>query len=142
MGRTAKYLLNLLEQVLGPAEREKRFEWALGDVSPKTLRAARLPFDAVWEHRKLIIEVDEDQHREATPFFDKPHRKTVSGVHRGEQRPLYAERKRSAAHAHGYKLVVIEWSLKRKQLATDLAELIGILEANGVQAGDDEPSES
>jgi hypothetical protein len=132
MGRTEKYIVSLLERLLGPAERGKRFEWALGDVSPKTLRAARLPFDAVWEDRRLIIEVDEDQHRDATPLFDKPDRMTVSGIHRGEQRRLYDERKRSAARARGYTLIAIAWSRGRKPLATDLAELAAILAAAGV----------
>jgi len=48
-----------------------------------------LPFDAVWETRKLIVEVDEDQHDEPTPILDKPDVITVSGVHRGQQRRIY-----------------------------------------------------
>lgn len=132
MGRTERYVLDLVEQILGPAERGKRFEWALGDPSPKTGRQARLPFDAVWEHRRLIIEVDEDQHTEATLIFDKPHRMTVSGVHRGEQRRLYDERKRAAARAQGYRLVAIAWSRRRKPRPDDLAEIRRLLEEAGV----------
>jgi hypothetical protein len=104
VGKTAKYVLDLLDRILGTGEREKCFEWALGDPSPKTLRARRLPFDAVWEARKLIIEIDEDQHNAATPFFDKPHRLTISGVHRGQQRALYDSRKRAAARANTVQL--------------------------------------
>jgi hypothetical protein len=114
MGRSERYAVNLLEQLLGPAEHGKRFEWATGDLSPKTGRAERLPFDAVWEDRKLIVEVDEEQHHEATPLFDKPHRLTVNGVHRGEQRRIYDERKRAAAIAHRYRLVAIRWSRRAR----------------------------
>jgi hypothetical protein len=43
VGRTEKYVVGLLERILGPAERgSKRFEWARGDVSPRTRRAIRL----------------------------------------------------------------------------------------------------
>lgn len=133
MGRTAKYVLDLVESLLGPSEREKRFDWALGDASPKTQRLAKLPFDAVWEARKLIIEVDEDQHREATPHFDKPSVTTVSGVHRGDQRKLYDARKRLAAAAQGYQIVTIEWSRSRPQRGIeDLAEIRKRLLAAGV----------
>jgi hypothetical protein len=91
VGRTEKYVVGLLETLLGPSDRVRRFAWACGDVSPKTGRKAMLPFDAVWEARRLIVEVDEEQHTQATAFFDKPHRMTVSGVHRGRQRALYDE---------------------------------------------------
>jgi hypothetical protein len=92
MGRTEAYVVGLLEQLLGPAERGKRFDWARGDRSPKTGCAAMRPFDAVWEQRQLIVEVDEDQHVEETPLFDKPHVIMVNGVHRGQQRRLYDAR--------------------------------------------------
>jgi very-short-patch-repair endonuclease len=132
MPRTERYVVGILEQLLGPAEHGKRFPWAVGDVSAKTGRAARLPFDAVWESRKLIVEVDEDQHRAPEPFFDKPHRLTVSGVHRGEQRRRYDARKRAAAVVQGYQLVVIEWSRKRPQLSQDLHELRDLLAKEGL----------
>ena len=103
MGRTEQYVLSLVERIVGPGERGKRFDWARGDVSPVTGLSLPLPFDRVWEHLKLIVEVDEDQHTEATAFFDKPDRMTVSGVHRGEQRRRYDERKRAAARAQDYR---------------------------------------
>jgi hypothetical protein len=132
MGRTESYVVSLLERLLGPVERGKRYTWARGDASPTTGRSAMLPFDAVWERRLLIVEIDEDQHREATPLFDKPHRLTVSGVHRGKQRRVYDARKRSAAAARGYRIVAIEWSRRRRPQATDLDELRARLVAEGV----------
>src|SRR3569623_190270 len=134
MGGTAKYVLDLVESLLGASEREKRVDWALGDPSPKTQRRAKLPFDAVWEARKLIIEVDEDQHREPTPHFDKTNVVTVSGVHRGEQRKLYDARKRKEATSRGYMIITVEWSRARPQRkAEDLAEIRKLLIAGGVE---------
>jgi hypothetical protein len=132
MGRTEKYVVDLLEQTLGPAERGKRFDWAVGNVSSKTKRAVRLPFDAVWENRKLIVDVDEEQHTQETPFFDKKDRLTVSGVHRGEQRKQYDEKKRGEALIRGYKLVAISWPRTRKPKLEDSAELRAMLQREGV----------
>jgi very-short-patch-repair endonuclease len=63
----------------------------------------------VWESRKLIVEIDEDQHRKPVEFFDKPEQLTVSGVHRGEQRRIYDARKRAAARKEGYTVIEIPW---------------------------------
>jgi hypothetical protein len=110
VGAIANYVIGLVSELLGESpEREKRFPWATGDVSPKTGRAALLPFDAVWESQRLIVEVDENQHRQPVPFWDKPDKLTVSGVSRGVQRRLYDERKRAAAREHGYAVVEIPW---------------------------------
>ena len=132
MGRTEQYVVGLLEQLLGPRDHTNRFDWAVGDVSPATGRAVELPFDAVWERRRLIMEVDEEQHREETPFFDKVDRLTVSGVHRGEQRRLYGARKRAAAVEQGYTVIVIEWPRSRRASVGDLDELRSRLEAEGI----------
>src|SRR5436853_123932 len=105
-GDAQRYVVGLLEGLLGPAEHEKRFDWARGDPGNR-VRGARLPFDAVWEAHRLIVEVDEKQHTEAVDFFDKPWRMTVSGVHRGEQRRLYDARKLALAEAKGYRVLRI-----------------------------------
>ena len=133
IGAIASYVIELLTELLGEApEREKRYAWALGDVSPKTSRAFELPFDAVWESRRLIVEIDEDQHRNPVLIFDKPERMTVSGVPRGEQRAVYAERKRSAARAQGYLVLEVPWNRRppppRRDRVADLALLRRLLE--------------
>ena len=132
MPRTERYVIGLVERLLGPADPVRRFVWAVGDPSPTTGRRSLLPFDGVWEARKLIVEVDEEQHREATPFFDKTHKLTVSGVHRGEQGRRYDQLKRAAAVANGYTLVAIPWSRKRRPQPGDLEEVRAILGAAGV----------
>lgn len=100
-----RYVTELLVEILGPAEVEKRFDWCRGDSRNPGGRGIALPFDAVWESRKLIVEVDEVQHDKPVRHFDKPGKLTVSGVHRGEQRKLYDERKGRLAGESGYQLV-------------------------------------
>lgn len=119
-----------------PSERERRFPWALGDASEKTNRRVELPFDAVWESRRLIVEVDEDQHRRSIAFWDKPSVKTVSGVSRGEQRAIYDQRKRAAARRAGFTVVEIPWDRRpvpeRRDVVADRTTLIALLRAAGV----------
>ena len=137
MGRIADYVIGLLEETLGgPATREKRFAWAVGDPSPRTGRSALLPFDAVWESRRLIVEVDEDQHRRPVNFWDKPHIVTVSGVSRGRQRAVYDARKRAAARAHGFTVVEVPWERRpppgRRNREADRRRLARLLSQAGV----------
>lgn len=68
----------------------------------------RLPVDAYYEDLALVIEFMESQHGTPIPFFDKPGRLTVSGVHRGEQRQRYDKRRRCVLPAHGIRLLTIE----------------------------------
>ena len=137
MGQIADYVITLLDEILDePCEREKRYEWALGDTSAKTGRRAMLPFDAVWESRKLIAEIDEDQHRQSVPFWDKPDRLTVSGVDRGQQRRLYDDRKRRAARGAGYVVLEIPWPRRPlprdRDRAADQQALVAMLADVGV----------
>jgi very-short-patch-repair endonuclease len=137
MGRVADYVIDLLDEIVGePCQRERRFPWALGDVSEKTNRRVELPFDAVWESRRLIVEVDEDQHRRSVTFWDKPSVETVSGVSRGKQRAIYDHRKRAAARQAGFTVVEIPWDRRpvpeRRDVAADRRALIRLLRAAGV----------
>lgn len=103
------YVLDLCDEVLGtPGDRQARFDWLLGDASPTTGRAARLPVDGYWPRLRLVVEFQEKQHTEAVPLFDR--RATVSGVTRGEQRRLYDQRKAELVPANGLRLVVIHKS--------------------------------
>jgi hypothetical protein len=137
VGQVANYVIDLLAEILAEEpEREARYGWALGDVSKKTGRQAQLPFDAVWESRRLIVEVDEDQHRHPVQFWDKPDRLTVSGVHRGEQRRIYDLRKRAAAREQGYRVVEIAWERRpppaRRNRDEDRRRLRELLSEAGV----------
>ena len=67
-----------------------------------------LPVDGYWPDLELVVEFQEEQHSQPSPFFDR--RQTVSGVSRGEQRRLYDVRKCSLIPERGLRLVVIEKS--------------------------------
>ena len=101
-------VLDLCDEILNLSSlRQHRFEWLRGDPSPSSGRAARLPVDAYWEELGLVVEFRESQHYLPTPFFDKPARMTISGVHRGEQRRRYDERRDALIPEHGLRLVII-----------------------------------
>lgn len=110
------YVLDLCDEILGErSRRQARFDWLIGDASPKTGRCVRLPVDAYWARLGVIVEYRESQHFSVNRHFDKPHVPTVSGVHRGEQRRIYDERREREIPAHGLHLVVIRYD----QLACD-----------------------
>lgn len=106
-GSDEAYVIDLCDELLGErASRQHRFPWLLGDPGHNG-RAVRLPVDAFYERAGIVVEYRERQHLESVPFFDKPHRMTVSGVHRGEQRRLYDHRRETEIPRHGLRLVVI-----------------------------------
>ena len=88
------------------AERQKRFPFLLGDPGHNG-RCARLPVDAFYPSLSLVIEYCEEQHSGSVAHFDKPWKLTVSGVHRGQQRKIYDERRRVMLPEHGIKLIEI-----------------------------------
>ena len=99
------YVIDLCDEVLGSkALRQHRFDFLRGDARPGA-QGVCLPVDAYYPEVDLVIEYRERQHNEAVSFFDKPDRVTVSGVHRGEQRRLYDERRRKGLPEHGIRLV-------------------------------------
>ena len=98
------YIIDLCDEVLGQkASRQHRFDFLTGDTGTK------LPVDAYYNSLELVVEFREKQHTEEVTFFDKPDRMTVSGVHRGEQRKLYDERRRKALPENGIKLIEISY---------------------------------
>lgn len=117
------YALDLCDEVLGvPGIRQARLDWLRGDPAPRLPRGVKLPVDGYWPDLGLVVEFQEEQHSQPSPFFDRRH--TVSGMGRGEQRRLYDERKRILIPEHGLKLVVIEkseFTLKSRRIARDHA---------------------
>lgn len=102
------YVLDLCDEVLGTSScRQHRFDWLLGDPG-KSGRRVKLPVDGYWPDFHLVVEYRELQHDQPNKHFDKPDRLTVSGVHRGQQRALYDERRNESIPAHGLRLIVIK----------------------------------
>jgi len=99
------YIIDLCDSVLGvTALREHRFSFLRGDANTS------LPVDAYYHGLKLVIEYREKQHTEKVSFFDKPERPTVSGVHRGQQRAIYDQRRRDVLPKHGIELIELLYS--------------------------------
>lgn len=102
------YVLDLLDELLGVRGlRQHKFDWLLGDPGQDTQRR-QLPVDGYWPGFGLVVEYRERQHDEPIRHFDKPDRMTVSGVHRGEQRRLYDERRDTLVPSHGLKLLIVK----------------------------------
>ena len=70
----------------------------------------KLPVDAYYKELNLAVEYSERQHTESVTFFDKPDKITISGVHRGEQRKIYYERRRQILPTNNIRLIEIPYS--------------------------------
>ena len=104
------YVLDLCDKVLGIISyRQHKFDFLLGDPNKKGV-TAKLPVDSYYQDLKLVVEYRERQHTESVNFFDKPNRMTVSGVHRGEQRKIYDERRREILPKHKIDLIEISFT--------------------------------
>jgi hypothetical protein len=129
--REAACVLDRVDLLLGRSGlREHRFDWLRGDPGPSG-RTATLPVDSFWPDLGLVVEVYERQHDHPVRHFDKPDKLTVSGVHRGEQRRIYDQRRRTLVPDHGLTLLVIRASLltvdRRGRLLRDTAADDGAL---------------
>lgn len=92
------YIIYLIDDYLGiKAHRQATFDFLRGDPSPNR-KGTKLPVDAYYTSLRLAVEYHERQHSERVPHFDKPHRITVSGVNRGEQRLIYDQRRQEYYH--------------------------------------------
>jgi len=135
------YILDLCDEVLGlKGLRQHRFDFLLGDLHSDGKSRTRLPCDIYYPELNLVIEYNEKQHTEQVKHFDKPDKLTVSGVHRGEQRRRYDERRRKVLPEHGIKVVDFSYfdfehtgsrRLKRNRL-DDQRKLSEILREVGV----------
>lgn len=120
------YVIDLFDKVLKQkASRQHKFDFLLGDSG------RRLPVDAYYENLGLVIEYRERQHSEGVNHFDKPQIMTVSGVHRGEQRKIYDQRRREILPKHGIKLIEIDYSQfnydSKKRIIRNVAEDLSLL---------------
>jgi hypothetical protein len=101
------YVVSLCDEVLGTTGlRQHTFDFLRGDAG-KRRQGRRLRVDVYYPSLNLVVEYRERQHTDAVPFFDKPHRVTVSGVHRGLQRERYDQRRRDVLPQHGITLVEV-----------------------------------
>lgn len=107
--RDEEYILHLCDEILGyKSLRQHRFDFLRGDPGING-RMTMLPVDAYYKQLNLVIEYREKQHTVEVEFFDKFDKLTVSGVHRGEQRKIYDERRRIVLPQHGINLIEISY---------------------------------
>lgn len=105
-----QYVLQICDTVLGlKSSRQHKFDFLVGDIG-KNGQRRKLPVDAFYETLNLVVEYCERQHSESVAHFDKPDKLTVSGVHRGEQRKIYDQRRREELQKNEIQLVEISYS--------------------------------
>ena len=105
------YVIDLCDAVLKlKAQRQHGFDFLLGDAGKSGSRR-KLPVDAFYPNLNLVIEYLEPQHSKPVKHFDKPDKITVSGVHRGEQRKIYDERRRTTLPKMGIRLIEIDYTV-------------------------------
>ena len=110
MIKDEEYILNLCDIILCKKSlRQHRFNFLLGDKG-KDGRQAKLPVDSFYPDLNLVIEYKERQHTEEVSFFDKKDRLTISGVHRGEQRKVYDQRRIEILPKHNIQLIELSYS--------------------------------
>ncbi len=110
-GKDEAYVIGLCDEVLGrQGSRQHRFDFLLGDEGTDG-RRVKLPCDVYYSDLNLVVEYKEVQHTSPVAHFDKPDVMTVSGVHRGEQRRIYDERRAEVLPQHGIELVGIPYSV-------------------------------
>ena len=104
------YVLDLCDEVLGlKGLRQHRFDFLLGDANAQG-KQVKLPVDSYYPELNLVIEYIDQQHTLPNKHFDKPDLFTVSGVHRGEQRKLYDQRRREVLTQHEIRLIELDYS--------------------------------
>lgn len=100
--RDEDYVISLCDEALGlKASRQHRFDFLKGDAGTK------LPVDAYYEEKRLVVEYYERQHTEPVKFFDRKN--TVSGVTRDMQRRIYDKRRKEILPQHGITLIIISY---------------------------------
>ena len=118
------YVLNICDKILGlTSSRQHKFDFLLGDLG-KNGKSRKLPVDSYYDKLKLVIEYCERQHTESVAHFDKPNKMTISGVHRGDQRKIYDERRRQVLPLNDLKLIELSYSdfnhNKQKRIIRDI----------------------
>jgi len=130
-GDDESYVIGLCDRILGQkAYRQHRFDFLRGDPGKRGIGVS-LAVDAYYPSLHLVIEYQERQHTERVAFFDR--RLTVSGVHRGEQRARYDERRREVLPQHGIELAEFSYDEfahdGRKRLLRRVADDLDVVRA-------------
>ena len=86
--RDEDYVIDLCDEVLGlKASRQHRFDFLTGDTGCK------LPVDAYYEEKKLVVEYHEKQHTEDVPFFNRKKTAVAYPVENSEKCTMNVDKK-------------------------------------------------
>lgn len=97
------YVIDLCDQVLGhKAERQKRFDFLLGDFHKDGRSRTKLPVDAFYAGYSLVIMYKESQQFVSLSSAD-------NGAKRDEQRAVYDQRRATELPKHDIKLIEISF---------------------------------
>ena len=111
-----RYCAKLVSDALGGIEYQEncRFDFLRGNPTPKQPNGVKLPVDAYYPSRKLVLEFREAQHY-SDRFGFRDGRITATGESRKEQRQKYDKRREDILPANGIKLLVVyDYQLKGK----------------------------
>ena len=102
------YVIDLCDSVLEEkAERQKRFDFLLGDLHKDGITRTKLPVGAYYESVKIVIEYKESPQTISLAFANRADAKTISGVTREAQRLIYDQRRVDELPKHGILLINI-----------------------------------
>jgi len=133
------YVIGLCDKALGlTADRQKRFDFLVGDLHKNGKTQTLLPVDAYYEELQLVVEYKEIQNlkpivnREKN--FDEDEEENTKTVSRDEQRRIYDERRAKVLPENDISLVVISYSDfdyddKNKIIREELSDLKIVQEA-------------
>ncbi|WP_372754973.1 hypothetical protein [Labilibaculum sp.] len=106
------YVIGLCDQVLSlKANRQKRFDFLLGDLHKNGKKQTKLPVDAYYEELQLVVEYKEIQNfRPRANFNQEEEEENTKAISREEQRRIYDERRAKVLPENDISLVVISYS--------------------------------
>ncbi len=109
------YVISLCDEVLAlKANRQKRFDFLLGDLHKNGKTQTMLPVDAYYEELQLVVEYKEIQNYRPLAVIeekeDEEENEKVKSVSREEQRRIYDERRAKVLPENEISMIVISYS--------------------------------
>lgn len=106
------YVISLCDEVLSlKADRQKRFDFLLGDLHKDGKTQTMLPVDAYYKELQLVIEYKEIQNYRPVAVFDENEdEESKKSSSREEQRRIYDERRATVLPENDISMVVISYS--------------------------------
>jgi hypothetical protein len=105
------YIIDLCDTVLGEkAERQKRFDFLLGDLHKDGKTRTQLPVHAYYENLKLVVQYLEMQLPESNEGIEKTNNQSITGISRSEQRKIYDKRRAEILPENGITFIELAYT--------------------------------